>query len=45
MHGFEPLLIDVGVNLGGGNIRVAEHLLDDAEVGAIAKQMSGKGMP
>jgi hypothetical protein len=36
MHGLEPLLIDMGVNLRGGYVRVAEHFLDDAQVGAIA---------
>ena len=45
MHGLEPLLIHVSINLGGGNVRVTQHLLDDAQVRAIAQEMSGKGMP
>lgn len=32
----EPLLINVGVNLCGRDVRVAEHFLDDPQVGAIA---------
>ncbi len=35
MDGFEAFLIDVGVNLGGGDVGVAEEFLDDAEVGAV----------
>jgi len=42
MDSFEPLLIDVGVNLCRGNIGVAEHFLDDAQIGAVAEQMRGK---
>ena len=30
MDRFHPLLIDVGVDLGGGDVGVAEKLLDDA---------------
>ncbi len=36
MHGLEPLLIDMRVNLRGGYVRVTEHFLDNAQVGAIA---------
>jgi hypothetical protein len=36
MHSFQPLLIDMRVNLRGRNICVAEHFLDDAQVGAVA---------
>ena len=28
MHGLQPLLIDVGVNLRGRDVRVAEHFLN-----------------
>ena len=45
MYGFKPLLIDMGVNLRCRNICVAEHFLDDAQVGAIAQQMRRKTMP
>ncbi len=30
----EVVLIDMGVDLGGGHIGVAEHLLHDAQVGS-----------
>jgi hypothetical protein len=36
MHSLEPLLIDMCVNLRSGNVRVAQHFLDDAQVGTIA---------
>jgi hypothetical protein len=42
MDGFEPLLIDVGVDLGRGNIGVTEHFLDDAQIGAIAEEMGSE---
>ena len=45
MNRFESLLVDVGVNLGRGNIGVAEHFLDDAQVGAVAEQMRGETVP
>ncbi len=36
---------DVGVNLSGGNISVAEHGLHSANIGAVHEKISGKGMP
>jgi hypothetical protein len=36
---------DVRVDLGRGNVRVAEHLLDGADVGVILDQMRRKRMP
>ena len=45
MDGLEPLLIDVRVNLRSRNIGVAEHFLNDAEVGAVAKQMCRETVP
>jgi len=44
MDGLEALLVDVSVNLGGRNVGVAKHLLDHAEIGAVAEQMGGEGM-
>ena len=44
MHGFEALLIDVGVNLRRGNIRVTEHFLDDPQIGSVAQQVRGERM-
>lgn len=35
VDGFETFLIDVGVDLGGGNVGVAEEFLNDPEVGAV----------
>ena len=45
MYGFEPLLIDVGINLGRGNVGVAEHFLDNAQVGAVTEQVRGETVP
>ena len=44
MHSLEPLLVDMGINLCGRYIRVAEHLLDDAQVSPIAEQMRGEAV-
>ena len=45
VHGFEPLLIDMRVNLRRRNIRMAEHFLDNAQVGAVAKEMRRETVP
>ncbi len=37
MNFFEMLVSDVGVDLSGGNVGVAEHGLDGAEIGAVHK--------
>jgi len=42
MDSFESVLIDVGVDLGRGNIGMAEHFLDDAQIGAIAEEMGSE---
>ena len=42
MRVLDSLLIDVGVNLGGGNVSVAEHFLNDAQVGAVVEKMCGE---
>lgn len=42
MDGFESVLIDMGVDLGRGNIGMAEHFLDDAQIGAIAEEMGSE---
>lgn len=36
---------DVGVDLRGGYIHVAEHLLHRPDVGAVLKHVSGKAVP
>ena len=45
MHRFQPLLIDMCVNLGCGNVGVAEHFLNDAQISAVAEQMRSEAMP
>lgn len=35
---------DVGVDLGGGDVGVAEHGLDAAEVGAVHEEVGGEGV-
>ena len=39
VHSFQPLLIDMRIDLRGGNIRMPQHLLDDPQIGAVPKQM------
>ena len=41
---FEILLIYVGVDLGGADVHVPQHRLDEPEVGPALQQMSRKGM-
>ncbi len=41
---FESVLVNMGVDLGGSNIAVAEHHLHGAQVGAVVEQMGGKRM-
>ena len=45
MDGFQTLLIDVGVNLGCGNVGMPKQLLNDPQIGPIPKQVRGKTMP
>lgn len=45
MHSLKPLLIDMGVDLCGRYIRMAEHLLDNSKIRAIAEQMSCEAVP
>src|SRR5579859_3442857 len=45
MRVFQAALIDMGVDLRRRNIRVAEHLLDDAQVAAVIEQMAGEAVP
>jgi len=44
VDGFEAFLIDVGVDLSGGDIGVAEEFLDDSEVGAVFEKVGGEGV-
>ena len=41
---FQPIIEDVGVDLGRGDVGMAQQHLDRAQVGAIVQQMRGKGM-
>jgi len=45
MHSFKPLLIDMRIDLGGGNIGVAQHFLDDSQIGAVPEQMRRETVP
>ena len=41
----EMLPGDVGVNLGGRNIDMAQHHLDGSQVSTAFQKMTGKGVP
>jgi len=41
---FQALAGNVGVNLGSGNVGVAEQHLHDAQVGTVVEQVGGKGV-
>ena len=45
MHGLEPLLIDMRVDLRCRNVGVAQHLLDNAQIGAVSEQMRREAVP
>ncbi len=45
VHGPQPRNRDVGVELRGGQRRVAEQFLHDAQVGAALEQMGGGAVP
>jgi hypothetical protein len=45
MHSLETLLIDMRINLGRRYVCVAQHLLDDSEIRAVAEQMRGEAVP
>jgi hypothetical protein len=40
----QPLVGDVGVDLGGRHILVAQKLLDAPEIGAMGQKVGGVGM-
>ena len=44
VHGFQPLLVYVCVDLGRRNIGVAQHFLDDSQIRAVAEQVGGETM-
>ncbi|MCH6587987.1 MAG: cytochrome P450 [Proteobacteria bacterium] len=43
-QGLEALAEDVGIDLGGRDVGVAEHLLDRAQIGAVVEQVAGEGV-
>jgi hypothetical protein len=45
VHSLEPLLIDVGVDLGRRYVRVAQHLLNNSKISAVAEQMRCEAVP
>ena len=44
MNLFQTLAGDMGIDLGGGNIGMAQHDLHGPEIGAMFQEMAGKGM-
>ena len=44
VDGLQSSLIDMRVNLSGGDIAVAQEFLNDAEVGSSAQEVSGEAM-
>lgn len=40
----EPLVGHMGVDLGGGEIRMAQQHLYHPQIGAVVEQMGGKGV-
>lgn len=41
----ESLPVDVGIDLGGGDVRMAEHHLDRTQVCPPLEEVGGKGVP
>ena len=41
---FQALVVDMGINLGGGNIRMSQQFLNDPQVGSVLKQVGGEGV-
>ena len=44
VHVLQLLAHQLSIDLGGGNIGVAQHLLNGVEVGTVFQQMGGEGM-
>ena len=45
MHSLQPLLIDMGVDLCRRYVGVTQHLLDNSQICAVAKQMRCEAVP
>ena len=41
----QPCSVDMGVNLGGGDVGVTKQGLQNPEIGAPGEQVCGEGMP
>lgn len=44
VDGAEAVLVDVGVDLGGGDVGMAKHFLDNAKIGAVIEEVSGEAV-
>src|SRR5207249_6325944 len=44
MHGTQVLAVHVGVELGGGEVGVAQHLLDRPQVSSALEQVRGEAV-
>lgn len=44
MHSFKPLLIDMRIDLRRRNIGVAEHLLNNPQIGTVSEKMCRETM-
>jgi len=45
VNGLESACVHMGIDLGGGNVGMAEHHLHRAEICPACQQVGGKGMP
>lgn len=44
VESFQSILVNMGINLSGGNVRMSEHHLYGPQIGAMAEKMGGKGV-
>ena len=45
MHSFQPLLIDMRIDLCRRNIGVTQHFLNNSQIGAVPQQMRRETVP
>jgi hypothetical protein len=45
VQALQTLLVDMGVDLGGRDVGMAEHRLHGAQVGAVLQQVGGEAVP
>ena len=41
---FQALVVDMGINLGGGDIGMSQQFLNDPQVGSVLKQVGSEGV-